>query len=110
MPSRPNSRPGSRAGSRPGTPGGKHIERPQTPVSDLHPNRAVVQNLADAYIKASSNPPNNLNLSDPREQARMHDLIGVQGTAPIADPASEDEIQRVAQLAAEWEASRGKKY
>ncbi|GAA5906309.1 hypothetical protein JCM8208_003510 [Rhodotorula glutinis] len=90
-----------KAGSRPSTPSGGHrISRPGTPARGSRagtPSR--IQADPSAGYMTKSGMPNNLGYSDPRIQDRASDMIGHQGTEPVKDGPSPEEVKKARELA-----------
>ncbi|BGO98949.1 hypothetical protein NBRC10513v2_000051 [Rhodotorula toruloides] len=84
--------------SRPSTPHGHRISRPSTPARGSRPGTPsrLQKDPSAAWLK---NPPNNLELEDPRSQDRASDLLGSRYTEPVKGPPSEEELKKARDLA-----------
>ncbi|GAA5914074.1 hypothetical protein JCM6882_001842 [Rhodosporidiobolus microsporus] len=97
-PTKSNSRP-----STPGLLGGQQarISRPGTPARGSRPGTpSRLQKDPNAGYLTRKGMPNNLELDDPRTQDRASDLLGMPGTESIKDPPTEQELEKVRELAA----------
>lgn len=61
------------------------------------------QNMADEFVKS---PPNNLGLSDVKDQDPANSLIGARDTEAVRDGQTAEDVKKAEKLAAQIEKER----